>query len=86
MTPKDLNHFVTSRTIRELLQRALPERKYINADDVINARVKEKLLIKQIKSKGESINTFQYNQDIALGLIRGLDNMNPDIIDKVIQY
>ena len=81
----DLNHFVTSRTIRELLQRALPKRKYISSDDVVNARVKAKLLIKQIKSKGESIETFQYNEDTALGLIRGLDDVNSDFIDKAIQ-
>ena len=42
----DLNHFVTSRTIRELLQRALPKRKYMSLDDVVNARLKAKLLIK----------------------------------------
>ena len=81
----DLNHFVTSRTIRELLQRALPKRKYISSDDVVNARVKAKLLIKQIKSKGKSIKTFQYNKDTALGLIRGLDDVNSDFIDKAIQ-
>ena len=39
----DLNHFVTSRKIRELLQRALPKRKYISSDNVVNARVKAKL-------------------------------------------
>ena len=45
----NLNHFVTSRVIRELLQIALDKRNYINSDDVINARVKAKLWIKQIK-------------------------------------
>ena len=49
----DLNHLVTSRTIREILQRALAKRKYISSDDVVNARVKAKLLIKELKSKGE---------------------------------
>ena len=39
----DLNHVVTLRTIRELLQRALPKRKYLNSDDVVNARAKAKL-------------------------------------------
>ena len=81
----NLNQFVTSRAIRELLQRTLPKRKYISSDDVVNARVKAKLLIKQIKSKGESIETFQYNEDTALGLIRGLDDVNSDFIDKAIQ-
>ena len=42
----DLNHFVTSRTIRELLQRDLPKRKYMSSDDVVNARVKARLFIK----------------------------------------
>ena len=81
----DLNHFFTSRAIRELLQRTLPKRKYISSDDVVNARVKAKLLIKQIKSKGESIKPFQFNEDTALGLIRGLDDVNSDFIDNVIQ-
>ena len=81
----DLNHFITSRTIRELLQIALDKRKYISSDDVINARVKAKLLIKQIKSKGKSIKTFQYNEDTALSLIRGLDDVNSDFNDKAIQ-
>ena len=40
----DLNHFVTSTTLRELLQRFFPKRKYISSDDTINARVKAKLL------------------------------------------
>ena len=81
----DPNYIVTSRTIRELLQRDLRKRKYIISDDVVNARIKVKLLIKQIKSKGESIKTFQYNEYIAHGITRGLDNMNLDIIDKAIQ-
>ena len=80
-----LNHFVTSRTIRELLQRSLPKRKYISSDDIVDARVKAKLLIKQIKSKGKSIETFQHNEDTTLGLIRGLDDVNSDFIDKAIQ-
>ena len=36
----DLNHFVNSCSIRELLQRTLQNRKYISADDVCNAWVK----------------------------------------------
>ena len=44
----DLNRFVASKTIREFLQRALPIRKYISSNDVVNTRVKAKLLIKQI--------------------------------------
>ena len=53
-----LNHFVISRTIRELLQRALPKRKDISSDDVVNVRVKAKLLIKQTKNKGGSNDIF----------------------------
>ena len=81
----DLNHFVTSRTIRDLLQRALTKRKFMSSDDVVNAGLKAKLLIKQIKSKSKSIETFQCNEDTALGLIRGLDNVNSDCIVKAIQ-
>ena len=77
----DLNHFITSRTIRELLQRALPKKKCISSDDVANVREIVKLLI----SKGKSINTFQYNADTALGLIRFLDYVSSDIIDNAIQ-
>ena len=61
----NLNHFVNSRSIRKLLQRALLNRKYISADDVCNARVGAKMLIKQRKEKSHSINTFQYNEDVA---------------------
>ena len=79
----DLNYFITSRTIRELLQRAFPKRK--SSDDGVDARMKAKRFIKQIKSKGKSIKTFQYNEDTALSLIRGLDDVNSDFIDKAIQ-
>ena len=41
----DLNHFVNSCSIHELLQRALPNRKYISADDVCNARARAKMLV-----------------------------------------
>ena len=82
----NLNHFVKSRTIWELLQRALPEREYISSGDVVNARVKAKLSIKQSNSKGESIETFQYYVDTALGLFRGLDDVNSNFIDKAIQF
>ena len=60
----DLNHFVNPRSICKLHQRALPNRKYISADDVCKARVRAKMLIKQIKQNGHSINTFQYNESI----------------------
>ena len=65
----DLNHFVTSRTIREVLQTALQKRKYKSSNDVVNAQVKPQLWIKQIKSKAESIKTSQYYEDFAHGLI-----------------
>ena len=57
----------------------------IGWDDVINTQFKAKLWIKQIKSKGESIETFQDYEDTTLCLIRGLDNVNSDIIHKSIQ-
>ena len=81
----DLNHFVNSRSIRELLQRALPNRKYISADDICNARVGAKMLIKQIKENDHSINTFQCYEDEALGLLRGLDDEIEDNIEKAMQ-
>ena len=40
-----LNHFVNSRLICKLLQRALPNRKYVSADNVCKARVRAKMLI-----------------------------------------
>ena len=81
----DLNHLVNPCSIRELLQRALPNRKYISADDVCNARVRAKMLMKQIKENGHSIETFQYNEDVALGLLTGLDDVTEYIIDKAMQ-
>ena len=69
----------------ELLQRALPNnKKCICVDDVCNARVRAKMLIKQIKENDHSINTFQYNEDLALGLLIGLDDVTEDIIDIAI--
>ena len=76
---------MNSCSIYELLQRALPNRKYISAVDVCNARVRAKMLIKQIKENGHSIDIFQYNEDVALGLLGGLDDLTENIIDKVIQ-
>ena len=38
------------------------------------------MLIKQIKENGHSINTFQYNEDVALGLFKGLDDVTEDIV------
>ena len=73
----DINHFVNSFSIYE--------QNYINADDVINTRVKAKLLIKQINENRHSIDTFQYNEDLALLFFRGLDDVTEDIIDKVMQ-
>ena len=35
----DLNHFNTSRTIRELLQRTLPQRKYIKSQAGVSPRL-----------------------------------------------
>ena len=76
---------MNSCSICKLLQRALPNRKYISADDVCNARVRANMCIKQIKENGHSIDTFQYNEDMALGLLRGLDDVTEDIIDKAMQ-
>ena len=45
----------------------------MSSDDVCNASVRVKLLIKQIKEYGHSIDTFQYNENVALGLFSGLD-------------
>ena len=41
--------------------------------------------MKQIKNKGNSIDIFSYNEDTVLGLIRGLDTENSDIINKASQ-
>ena len=60
----DFNHFVNSCLICELLQRTLPNRKYISADDVCNARIRANMLINQIIENDHSINTFQYNESI----------------------
>ena len=65
---------MNSHSIRELLQRALANRKYISAVDICNARVRANIL--------NSIDTFQYNEDVAFGLLRGLDDVTEDIIDK----
>ena len=43
------------------------------------------MLIKQIKENGHPINTLQYNEDVALGLLRFSDDVTEDIIDKAIQ-
>ena len=45
----DVNHFVYSCSICDLVQRALLKRKYISADDVCNARGRAKMRMKQIK-------------------------------------
>ena len=67
------------------LQKALPNTKYISADNVCNARVRAKLQVKPIKENWHSIDTYQYNKDMALGLLRGLDNFSEDKIDTIIQ-
>ena len=51
----DLNHFVYSRSIHELLY---------------NARVRAKMLSNQRKENGHLIDTFQYKKDVALDLLR----------------
>ena len=76
---------MNSTSICEFLQRALPNRKYISADGVCSARVRAKMLIQQIKENGYSIDTFQYVKDVALGFLRGLDDVTEDIIDKAMQ-
>ena len=60
--PIDLNHFVNSWLICELLQRVLPRNKYKSAGIVYNTRVKTKLPTKRIKENGYSIDTFEYNK------------------------
>ena len=54
----DLNHFVNSCLICKFLQRALSNRKYISNDDVCNAWIRDKMLIKQIKEIGHLIDIF----------------------------
>ena len=41
------------------------------------------MVIEQIKAKSHSINTFQYNED--RGLLRDLDDVTEDIVDKAMQ-
>ena len=40
------------------------------------------MLIKQIKEYVHSIDICQYNEDVALGLLRDLDHVTENIIDK----
>ena len=76
---------MNSTSICEFLQRALPNRKYISADGVCSARVRAKMLIQQMKEIGHSINTFQYNEEVALGLLTGLYYVIEDLINKAMQ-
>ena len=82
----DINQFVNIHLILKLLQKALLQRKCISADDVYNTRVRAKLLIRKIEENGNSIDTFQYNEDMDLGLLRGLDDVTKDIIDKAKEF
>ena len=72
--PIDLNYFVNSRLIYELPQRS-QNRKYISFNDVCNTRVSAKQLTKQLQENYHTIDTFQYNEDVALGRLRTLDNV-----------
>ena len=44
------------------------------------------LLITQIKENVHLIDTFRYDEDEAIGLLRGLDDGTEDIMDKARQY
>ena len=46
--------------------------KFTNLYEVCKARIRAKMLIQQMKEIGNSINSFQHNEDMALGLLRGL--------------
>ena len=82
----ELNTYVKSNSIRELLTRALPVRKGIGRFDVVNCRVWAKMLMEHIKKCGKTISTYEYNHKTTSNLIVGLDNESDDFIDKAIMH
>ena len=67
-----------------LLRKALPNRKCIHQRDIWNTRVRAKMLIKSIKAKCSSIETFDLKKKNPLDLVEPLDNLIDNILDDAV--
>ena len=64
------------------MSKALPGRKSISSQDVYNVRVRAYMLMRKLKSEGESLETydFQKNKD-NFNLMKSLDEITDDVVD-----
>ena len=57
------NGFTEAIYIRDLMKKALPDRKCASAQDLYNVRMKVLLLMKQLKSDGQELAAFNFKPD-----------------------
>ena len=80
----DVQPYVPSNVIRELLTQALPGRKSISSQDVYNTRIRAKLLLHQLHLENKDYNSLEYDRTYIDSMLKGLDEESDDIIDKCI--
>ena len=78
------NGFTEAIYIRDLMKKALPDRKCASAQDVYNVRMRALLLMKQLKSDGQELATFNFKPDNTKLLFKPLDEINNDIINNCV--
>ena len=67
-----------------LLRKALPHCKCIHPRDVWNTRIRAKMLIRDIKRRGESIEIFNLRIKNPTDLVKPLDDLTDDILDDTL--
>ena len=79
------NGYADASYIRSLMKKYMPKRKAILPSNVCNIRVRAKMLMKDLQSKGQLLDHYQFKPDVAKELFTPFDQITEDIADKAVE-
>ena len=79
MAMTNLKKHVDSDAIKALLLKTFPKKKIITEHDINNARIKRKILQKQIVQSGATMETFRFDHTTIKGLLKGIDDSDDNL-------
>ena len=80
----DAHHHVPSKILKPFVKKVLPGRKSISAQDIANIRVRARVILADIRKKGQTIDTYQFESKQIYNLANSIDSSTSDIVDKAI--
>ena len=80
----DAHHNVPSKILHPFVKKIFPGRKHISTVDIANIRLRTKVLLYEIKKKGQTIDSYQFESKEINNFAKTIDSCTSDIIDTAV--